>query len=56
MTDRVPSEFKDLGELVQKQYGSLVKDPYPYFTNQKLTRAKILENALYNVIVQLQNE
>ena len=56
MTDRVPSDFKDLGELVKKEYGATVSDPFPYFTNQKLTRAKILENALYNVIVQLQDK
>lgn len=52
MTDRVPSEFKDLGELVKKEYGAAVSDPFPYFTNGKLTRQYVLENALYNVLVQ----
>lgn len=52
MTDRVPSEFKDLGELVKKEYGAATSDPFPHFTNGKLTRTAILENALYNVLIQ----
>jgi len=52
MTNRVPSEFKDLGELVKTEYGAATSDPFPYFTNGKLTRVKILENALYNVLIQ----
>lgn len=52
MTDRVPSEFKDLGELVKAEYGAATSDPFPYFTGGKLTRPKILENATYNVLVQ----
>ncbi len=52
MTDRVPSEFKDLGELVKREYDAKVSDPFPYFTNGKITRQYILENALYNVLVQ----
>lgn len=53
MLDKVPSQYPDLGVLVQKEYGAVVKDPYPYFTNNKLTRAKILEDAVYRVAVQL---
>ena len=53
MTDRVPSEYPDLGVLVQQKYGSKLKDPYPFLTNNKLTRAKILEGAIYNLAVQL---
>lgn len=53
MLDKVPSEYPDLGVLVQKEYGAILKDPYPYFTNNKLTRAKVLENAVYNVVIQL---
>jgi non-canonical (house-cleaning) NTP pyrophosphatase len=53
MTDKVPSKYPDLGVLVQKEYGATLKDPYPYFTNNKLTRAKMLESAIYNVAVQL---
>lgn len=53
MTDRIPAEFPDAGVLVQKVYGSKLKDPFPYFTNNKLTRTKILESAVYNIAVQL---
>ena len=53
MTDKVPSKYPDLGVLVQKECGATLKDPYPYFTNNKLTRAKMLESAIYNVAVQL---
>lgn len=53
MTDKVPSQYPDLGVLVQQEYGADAKDPFPYFTGGKLTRAKILENATYNVAVQL---
>jgi len=52
-TDKVPSLYPDLGILAQEEYGALSKDPFPYFTNNKLTRTKILENAVYNVAVQL---
>jgi non-canonical (house-cleaning) NTP pyrophosphatase len=54
MTDRVPSEYPDLGTLVQTEYGAVTKDPFPYFTNHKLTRTKILENAVYNLAAQLE--
>ncbi|MBH2007997.1 DUF84 family protein [Candidatus Saccharibacteria bacterium] len=53
MLDKVPSQYPDLGVLVQQEYGSKLKDPYPHFTNGRLTRQKILENAAYNVIIQL---
>lgn len=53
MLDKVPSQYPDLGVLVQKEYGATVKDPYPYFTNNKLTRAKILEDAVYRIAAQL---
>jgi non-canonical (house-cleaning) NTP pyrophosphatase len=53
MTDKVPSEYPDLGVLVQQEYGASLKDPYPYFTNNKLTRTKMLESAVYNLAVQL---
>lgn len=53
MTDKVPSQYPDLGVLVQQEYGSILKDPIPFFTGGKLTRAKVLENAVYNIAVQL---
>lgn len=53
MTDKVPSQYPDLGMLVQKEYGSVLKDPFPYFTNGKIKRLELVENAVYNVAVQL---
>lgn len=52
MTDRVPGEFKDMGELVRHEFGAATNDPFPYFTNGKITRQSILENALWRVLVQ----
>lgn len=54
MTDKVPSVYPDLGVLVQQEYDSKLKDPIPFFTDGKLTRAKLLENAMYNIAVQLE--
>lgn len=56
MTTKVPSEYKDLGALVKAEYGATTSDPFPYFTAGKLTRVKILENALYNVLIQFGNK
>lgn len=53
MLAKVPSQYPDLGVLVQQEYGATSKDPIPYFTNGQLTRQQLLENAFYNVIVQL---
>lgn len=53
MLDKVPSEYPDLGALVQAEYGAAEKDPYPYFTDGRLTRQRILEGAAYNVVIQL---
>lgn len=53
MTDKIPHEYPDIGVLVQQEYGSKLKDPYPYFTGGKLTRARVLENAVYNLAIQL---
>lgn len=52
LTDRVPRDYPDMGTLVMTEHGAATKDPYPYITNGKLTRAKITEDALYNVLVQ----
>lgn len=56
MLAKVPSQYPDLGVLVQQEYGATSKDPMPYFTNGRLTRQQLLENAFYNVIVQLPTE
>lgn len=52
MTDRVPHEYADLGELVKAEFGAETKDPFPYFTGGKISRQTIIENALFNVLVQ----
>ncbi|MGV9002111.1 MAG: DUF84 family protein [Candidatus Saccharimonadaceae bacterium] len=52
MVAKVPSQYADLGVLVQQEYGAASKDPYTYLTNGKITRQAILENAFYNLIVQ----
>jgi non-canonical (house-cleaning) NTP pyrophosphatase len=59
MTDKVPSVYPDLGVLVQQEYGSALKDPFPHFTNGKVNRLQLVETAVFNVAVQLselQNE
>jgi len=53
MTDKVPSVYPDLGVLVQREYGSTLKDPFPFFTNGKINRLKLVEDALFNVAAQL---
>lgn len=53
MTDKIPSQYPDLGELVQAEYGSILKDPFPYFTNGKINRLMLVETAVFNVAVQL---
>jgi non-canonical (house-cleaning) NTP pyrophosphatase len=53
MTDKIPTHYPDIGVLVQQEYGSKLKDPYPFFTGGKLTRARVLENAVYNLAIQL---
>lgn len=52
LTERVPADYPDLGELVKAEYGAETKDPYPYFTNGKITRQSLIEHSLYNVLVQ----
>jgi non-canonical (house-cleaning) NTP pyrophosphatase len=52
MTDKVPSVYPDLGVLVQQEYGSSLKDPFPHFTNGKVTRLQLVETAVFNVAVQ----
>lgn len=56
MLAKVPSQYPDLGVLVQQEYGATSKDPIQYFTNGRLTRQQLLENAVYNVVVQLPTE
>lgn len=52
MTDKVPSVYADLGVLVQEEYGSPLKDPFPFFTGGKINRLKLVEDAVFNVAAQ----
>lgn len=52
MTDRVPSEYPDLGSLAQAEYGAVLKDPFPVFTNGKIDRLQLLERAVFDLAVQ----
>lgn len=54
MLAKVPSQYPDLGALVQQEYGSALKDPYPHITNGRITRQQTIENAVYNVAIQLE--
>jgi non-canonical (house-cleaning) NTP pyrophosphatase len=54
MTDKVPSVYPDLGTLVQQEYGAVLKDPIPFFTNDMISRQQFVENAVFNVAAQLE--
>lgn len=56
MTDMVPSKYPDLGILVQKEYGSKLKDPVHFIANGKTNRRKFVEEAVFNVAVQLSTD
>ena len=55
MTDKIPSEYKDLGALAQAEYGATDNDPYPYVTNGQRSRRDFMGDALANVLVQFNN-
>ena len=52
MTDKVPSMYPDLGALVQAEFGSKLKDPFPDFTGGKNNRLKLVADAVFDVAVQ----
>ncbi len=56
MTDKVPSVYPDLGVLAQMEYGSVLKDTIPFYTNGKIDRLQLMENAIFNVAAQLPPE
>lgn len=53
MLDKVPSVYPDLGVLVQEEFGADEKDPVKFFTEGKILRQKLIEEAAYKVAVQL---
>jgi non-canonical (house-cleaning) NTP pyrophosphatase len=56
MTNKIPSVYPDLGVLVQQEYGSTLKDPFPFFTGGKVNRLQLVETAVFNVAAQLAGE
>lgn len=51
--DKVPSVYADMGVLVQEEYGAAEKDPLTYLSGGKITRQDVVEQAVFNVVVQL---
>lgn len=54
MTERVPSEYSDLGALVKAEYGATESDPIHVFTNGQRSRRGFMGQALSNVLVQFE--
>ena len=54
--DKVPSVYPDVGVLVMEEYSATEKDPVPYITQGGMTRRSVIENAAYNVAVQLEGQ
>lgn len=51
MWDKVPSQYADLGVLVQQEYGAKSKDPYVYISKGKITRMQFIQDAVRNTLV-----
>jgi len=51
-TDKIPDTYPDIGALIKQEFGSELKDPYPFITGGQLTRTKIIEDAIYRTLVQ----
>lgn len=55
MMAKVPSEYPDLGVLLQQEYGFAEKDPPLYLTGGKIARADLIELALFKVLAQMES-
>lgn len=53
MIDRVPSVYPDLGALVQEEHGFTEKDPPLFLTKGRITRASLIEQAMFKVLAQM---
>jgi len=53
MLVKVPSEYPDLGVLVQDLYGIQEKDPVVYLTKGKFTREELITTAVAKIATQL---
>lgn len=51
---KIPSVYPDLGVLMQEEYGFTEKDPPLYLTNGKITRADLIEQAMFKVLAQME--
>lgn len=51
--DMVPSQYSDYGMWAKQVYGAAEKDPYPYFTDGRLTRRKTIEDAVFNTAIRV---
>jgi non-canonical (house-cleaning) NTP pyrophosphatase len=53
MMEKVPSKYADLGVLLKAEYGITEKDPPSYLTNGRISRAELIEQALFKVLAQM---
>lgn len=51
--DKVPSEYADMGVLMQQEYGATEKDPTIQLTGGRITRQATIEQAVYRLMTQL---
>lgn len=56
MMDKIPSVYPDLGVLMQVEHGFTEKDPPLYLTNGKISRAELMEQAIFKVLAQMNIE
>lgn len=53
MLEKVPSQYPDLGVLVQQEYGATEKDPVTYITGGVMRRQQAIEEVVYKAVVQM---
>lgn len=53
MLDKVPSQYPDLGVLVQQEYGVAEKDPVTYITGGVIHRQQMIEEVVHKAVVQM---
>lgn len=56
MMDKVPNEYPDLGVLLQVEHGYTEKDPPLYLTNGRISRADLIEQAIFKALAQMDME
>jgi inosine/xanthosine triphosphatase len=53
MLDKVPSQYPDLGVLLQEEHGFTEKDPPSFLTGGRLSRIDLIEVAMFKVLAQM---